>query len=114
MVMTDPLMCTIQQISAQVGPVTGRGLAGNLRQHYPALVLHGLVGLLVIANTLNIGADLGAMAAAVRLLIGGPSIVYLAFFAIVSGCLQVFSGYDPYVRFLKLPTLSPFASLATP
>jgi Mn2+/Fe2+ NRAMP family transporter len=106
-------MCAIQQISAQVGRVTGRGLAGNLRKHYAPALLHGMVGLLVIANTLNIGADLGAMAASVRLLIGGPSVLYLAAFAIVSVGLQIFVGYSHYVRFLKWLTLSLFAYVAT-
>src|SRR5579872_698129 len=66
---TYPLMCAIQLISAQIGRVTGRGLAGNMRRHYPVPLLYLLVGLLVIANTINIGADLGAMAAALRLLV---------------------------------------------
>src|ERR1700719_4210347 len=93
MVLTYPLMCAIQQISAQIGRVTGRGLAGNLRRHFPAWVLHGLVALLVIANTLNIGADLGAMAAALKLLIDGPALVYVVLFAVVSVLLQTFVHY---------------------
>ena len=75
---TYPLMCAIQEISAQIGRVTGRGLAGNLRRHYPAWLLYALVGLLVVANTINIGADLGAMAAALNLLVGGPMLLYVA------------------------------------
>src|SRR5271165_2920280 len=69
---TYPLMCAIQLISAQMGRVTGRGLAGNIHRHYPAWLLYPLIGLLVVANTINLGADLGAMAAALRLLIDGP------------------------------------------
>ena len=64
LLLTYPLMCAIQMISAQIGRVTGRGLAGNMRRHYPAPLLYVLVGLLVVANTINLGADLGAMAAA--------------------------------------------------
>ena len=79
---TYPLMCAIQLISAQIGRVTGRGLAGNMRRHYPASLLYLLVGLLVVANTINLGADLGAMAAALRLLIDGPMLLYVAGFAI--------------------------------
>jgi NRAMP (natural resistance-associated macrophage protein)-like metal ion transporter len=109
MVLTYPLMCAIQQISAQIGRVTGQGLAGNLSRHYPAWVLYSLVGLLVFANTLNIGADLGAMAAALQLLIAGPTFVYLAFFAIVSVLLQVFVHYARYVAFLKWLSISLFA-----
>ncbi|MFZ0205983.1 MAG: divalent metal cation transporter, partial [Roseiarcus sp.] len=56
---TYPLMCAIQLISAQIGRVTGRGLAGNIRRHYPLALLYPLVGLLVVANTINLGADLG-------------------------------------------------------
>src|ERR1700748_1386702 len=63
-----PLMCAIQEISARIGRVTGRGIAGNLRQHYPTFVLNSIVCLLLIANTINMGADLGAMAAALKLL----------------------------------------------
>src|ERR1700744_6151719 len=58
-----PLMCAIQEISARIGRVTGRGIAGNLAQHYPKPVLGAIVLLLLVANTINLGADLGAMAA---------------------------------------------------
>ena len=80
---TYPLMCAIQMISAQIGRVTGRGLAGNMRRHYPAWLLYPIVVLLVVANTINIGADLGAMGAALNLLIAGPVLLYVAVFAIV-------------------------------
>ncbi|MBW4021892.1 MAG: divalent metal cation transporter [Proteobacteria bacterium] len=113
LVLTYPLMCAIQQISAEIGRVTGRGLAGNLRRHYPAWLLHGIVALLIVANTINIGADLGAMAAAVRLLIGGPLLVYVAGFALLSVLLEVFVRYSRYVSVLKWLTLSLFAYVAT-
>jgi NRAMP (natural resistance-associated macrophage protein)-like metal ion transporter len=71
LLLTYPLMCAIQMISAQVGCVTGKGLAGNMRRHYPAIVVYPLIAFLLIANIINIGADLGAMAAALRLLIEG-------------------------------------------
>ena len=74
LLLTYPLMCAIQMISAQIGRVTGRGLAGNMRRHYPAPLLYVLIGLLIVANTINIGADLGAMAAALRLLVAGPAL----------------------------------------
>src|SRR5476651_2197517 len=54
LLLTYPLMCAIQLISAQIGRVTGKGLAGNMRSHYPASLLYGLLGLLIIANTINI------------------------------------------------------------
>src|ERR1700761_1592469 len=65
-----PLMCAIQEISARIGRVTGRGIAGNLKQHYPAALVYGLVLVLLVANTINLGADLGAMGAALQLVIG--------------------------------------------
>src|SRR5579864_4267814 len=72
MLFTWPLMAAIQEISARIGRVTGKGIAANLREHYPAPLLHGIVALLVTANFINLGADLGAMGDALRLLIGGP------------------------------------------
>ncbi len=108
LVFSWPLMCAIQEISARIGRVTGRGLAGNVKRHYPAAILYGLVGLLLIANTINLGADLGAMAAAMKLVIGGPSLVYVALFGVVSVLLEVFVRYSRYVAVLKWLTLSLF------
>ncbi len=94
-------MCAIQLISAEVGRVTGRGLAGNLRRHYPAWLLYPLVGLLVVANTINLGADLGAMAAALHLLVAGPILLYIAAFAIVTVLAEVFMTYARYASVLR-------------
>jgi NRAMP (natural resistance-associated macrophage protein)-like metal ion transporter len=110
---TYPLMCAIQLISAHVGRVTGRGLAGNMRRHYPAPLLYLLVGLLVVANTINIGADLGAMAAALHLLVDGPVLVYVVGFAVVTVLLEVVVRYSRYVSVLRWLTLSLFAYVAT-
>jgi NRAMP (natural resistance-associated macrophage protein)-like metal ion transporter len=107
-----PLMCAIQEISARIGRVTGRGLAGNLKQHYPRAILAVIVPLLVIANVINIGADLGAMAAALQLLIGGPAFAYVALFAVLSVLLEIFLRYSRYVSVLKWLTLSLFAYVA--
>jgi NRAMP (natural resistance-associated macrophage protein)-like metal ion transporter len=106
---TYPLMVGIQLVSARIGRVSGYGLAGNMRRIYPASILYGLVGLLLVANTINIGADIGAMADALALLIGGPRHAYIA--AIGVGCivLQVFFSYARYVRVLKWLTLSLFS-----
>ena len=106
-------MCAIQMISAQIGRVTGRGLAGNMRRHYPAPLLYPLDRLLLVANTINIGADLGAMAAALRLLIAGPQLVYVAAFAIVTVLLEVFMRYSRYAVGPEWLTLSLFAYVAT-
>ena len=104
-----PLMCAIQEISARIGRVTGRGIAGNLKKHYPVGVVYSLVGLLLVANTINLGADLGAMAAALKLVIGGPQLVYVALFGVVSVVLEIFVRYSRYVSVLKWLTLSLFA-----
>jgi NRAMP (natural resistance-associated macrophage protein)-like metal ion transporter len=113
LVLTYPLMCAIQLISAQIGRVTGRGLAGNMRRHYPVPLLYVLVGLLVIANTINIGADLGAMAAALALLIDGPMLAYVVVFGAVTVLLEVFVRYTRYVSVLRWLTLSLFAYVGT-
>jgi NRAMP (natural resistance-associated macrophage protein)-like metal ion transporter len=94
-----PLMCAIQEISARIGRFTGRGLAGNLKRHYPRPVLAGIVVLLLTANVINLGADLGAMAAGLRLVVGGPELLYVALFGAVSAALQVFVPYARYVFF---------------
>ncbi|HVY33762.1 MAG TPA: divalent metal cation transporter, partial [Caulobacteraceae bacterium] len=107
-----PLMCAIQEISARIGRVTGRGLAGNLSRHYPKPLVWTLVSLLVAANTLNLGADRGAMAAALKLLVGGPILLFVAGFAVVTATLEVFLRYSRYVSILKWLTLSLFAYVA--
>ena len=80
-----------------------------MRRHYPAPLLYVLVGLLVVANTINIGADLGAMAAALRLLVSGPTLLYVAAFAAVTVLLEVFMRYARYASVLRWLTLSLFA-----
>jgi Mn2+/Fe2+ NRAMP family transporter len=106
MLLTYPLMIAIQEISARIGRTTGHGIAGNLARHYPNWLLQVIVALLFVANTINIGADLCAMADATKLLIGGPSMVYVVLFAAI--CLGgiVFVHYDRYALFLKWMTLS--------
>ncbi len=96
-----PLMVAIQEISARMGRVTGQGIAGNIRAHYSRWLLYAIVGLLLLANTINLGSDLGAMAAALKLLIGGPAGLYVAGFAIGCTWLEVFSRYQRYVSILK-------------
>jgi NRAMP (natural resistance-associated macrophage protein)-like metal ion transporter len=112
LLLTYPLMVAIQLISAQIGRVTGRGLAGNMRRHLPATLLYPLVGLLVVANTINLGADLGAMAAALHLLIDGPMLIYVAGFAVVTVLAEVFIRYSRYASVLRWLTLSLFAYVA--
>lgn len=112
-VFTYPLMVAIQMISARIGQVTGHGLATNIRRHYPAWLLYGLVSLLLVANTINIAADIAAMADALRLLVGGPAHWYVVMFGALSIALQVFIPYTRYVRILKWLTLSLLAYVAT-
>jgi Mn2+/Fe2+ NRAMP family transporter len=96
-----PLMATIQEISARIGRVTGLGIAGNLRRHYSAWLSGSIVLLLLIANLINLGADLGAMGAALTLMIGGPALLYVVLFAMLSAGPQIFTRYARYVSILK-------------
>ena len=109
MLFSWPLMCAIQEISARIGRVTGRGIAGNLKKHYPNPVVYSIVFLLVVANVINIGADLGAMGASLRLLIGGNQLFYVAAFGVITVVLEIFSRYSRSVSILKWLTLSLFA-----
>ena len=113
MLFTYPLIASIQQISARIGRTTGKGIAGNLRQHYPNWLLQGIVALLFDANTINIGADLGAMAGALGLLIGGPRLIYVIAFGSLCAILEVFMAYARYVAVLKWLTLALFAYFGT-
>ncbi|WP_414476286.1 NRAMP family divalent metal transporter [Microvirga sp. M2] len=110
---TFPLMAAVQMISARVGRTTGRGLAGNLRKHYPNWLLQSIVLLLLTANIINIGADLGAMADATRLVFGGPHLLYVLLFGTVAIALQVFLQYTRYVAVLKWLALVLLAYVAT-
>ena len=113
MLFTFPLMAAIQEISARIGRVTGQGIAGNIRAHYPAWLLRTIVGLLLVANTLNLGADLGAMADALALLIHGPVHLYVIGFAVGCVLLEVYSRYENYVTVLKWSCLFLFAYVGT-
>jgi NRAMP (natural resistance-associated macrophage protein)-like metal ion transporter len=110
---TYPLMVGIQVVSARIGRVSGHGLATNMRRHYPAWLLYGVVGLLLVANTINIAADISAMGEALRLIVGGPARAYAVGFGLVSLLLQVFIPYRRYVRLLKWLTLALLAYVAT-
>ena len=112
MLFSWPLMCAIQEISARIGRVTGRGIAGNLKHHYPRGIGYAIVLLVVIANVINLGADLGAMGAGLKLLIGGPDLLYVAGFGVVTVLLETFSRYSRYVSVLKWLTVSLFAYVA--
>ncbi|MCE3606043.1 divalent metal cation transporter [Massilia sp. P8910] len=110
---TYPLMVGIQIVSAQIGRVSGKGLAGNLRAHFPAGLVYAVVALLLAANTINIAADVSAMGEAMNLIAGGSAHWYAALFGVVSLLLQVFIPYTRYVRILKWLTLALLAYVAT-
>src|SRR6202048_1005043 len=112
MLLTFPLIAAIPEICGRVGLVTGQGISGKIRQHYSATLLNVVVALLFIANTINVAADLGAMADATKLLIGGPGIVYVVLFGVTSVVAQIFLDYKRYVSVLKWLTLSLFAYVA--
>ena len=113
MLFTYPLMAVTQEISGRIGRTTGVGIAGNIRKYYPGWLLQTIVVLLFLANTVNIGADLGAMGDAAALLIGGPHLAYVVLFAGVCATLQIFVEYDRYVSVLKWLTLALFAYFGT-
>jgi NRAMP (natural resistance-associated macrophage protein)-like metal ion transporter len=104
--LTYPLMVGIQMVSARLGCITGRGLAANVKTVFPRSVLYGIVGLLLIANTINIAADIAAMGEALRLLLGGSAHLYSVGFGVLCLGLQVFLRYASYVRYLKWLTLA--------
>ena len=111
-VLTLPLMIAIQTVSARIGHVTRQGLAANIKTHFPRSVLRAVVAMLLVANTLNLAADLAAMAEALRLLVGGSVHLYAAGCGLLSLVLQVFLPYQRYVRWLKWMTLALLAYVA--
>ena len=108
-VLSFPLMVVIQQVAAEIGRVTGGGIAQNLRRHYPRPLLWTMVSLLLIANVINLGADLSAMGAALVLLIGGNAAFYTLLFGVLCVLLEVTLSYPRYASILKWTTLSLFA-----
>jgi NRAMP (natural resistance-associated macrophage protein)-like metal ion transporter len=113
MILTYPLMSAVQMISARIGRVTGHGLAGNLVRHYPAWLANVLVLLLLAANTINIGADLGAMADATALVTGLPAAGFLLAFAAFCATAEVVMRYQAYARVLKWLTLALLSYVVT-
>jgi NRAMP (natural resistance-associated macrophage protein)-like metal ion transporter len=113
MLFSYPLMCAVQEISGRIGRVTGRGIAGNIRLYYSPWLLYPLVILLVLANTFNIGADIGAMGEALKLLIGGNALLYACAFAALCVILQTLVPYAKYSVYLKWLTPVLFSYVAT-
>ena len=109
MLFSFPLMAVIQAVSARIGCVTGFGIAQNLRRHYSPWLLRSVVLLLLIANVINLGADLGAMGAALGLLAGGPKLLYAVLFGVICILLEAYISYARYAAVLKWATLTLFA-----
>jgi NRAMP (natural resistance-associated macrophage protein)-like metal ion transporter len=108
-----PLMVAIQIVSARIGRTTGAGIAGNLRKFCPTWLVYTSIVLLLVANVINIGADIGAMGASLQLLVGGPKIFYVVIFGVVCAIAQIFLAYKRYVAVLKWLSIALFAYVAT-
>src|SRR6267378_2464228 len=107
--LTFPLMASVQNICSRIGLISGTGLAGILREHYPRWVLYPAVALVFVANVVNIGADLGAIADAAGIIVG-TAIQWLVIpIALVLLAVQVFAGYKQIERVFKFLTLALFA-----
>jgi NRAMP (natural resistance-associated macrophage protein)-like metal ion transporter len=106
MVLTYPLMVGIQLVSARIGWATGLGLSANIRRNFPRPVLYAIVAMLLVANTINVAADIAAMGEALRLVIGGSAHYYAIMFGVVCLILQVRLSYRDYVSYLKWLTLA--------
>lgn len=113
LVLTYPLMVAIQIISARVGRTTGHGIAGNIARSYPRWVAFAVTVPLLVANVINIGADLGAMGDALKMLVGGPAHIYVVVFGAICIGLQVLLEYKRYVAVLKWLSLVLLAYVAT-
>lgn len=96
-----PLMTAIQEACARIGAVTGKGIASIVRENYSKKILYAVVLLVVIANTINIGADIGAMAAAAQLVIPLPFALLMLFFTFITLVLEIFTSYSTYSKYLK-------------
>jgi len=108
-----PFMTVMQEMCGRIGLVTGKGLAGVIRHHYAKPLLFGAVMLLLIANSINIGANLGAMASAVRLLVDAPFVFLLLLITVITLILEIFVTYRVYARYLKYLAFALLAYVAT-
>jgi NRAMP (natural resistance-associated macrophage protein)-like metal ion transporter len=111
---TFPFMVVVQEMCARLGLATGRGLAGNIRIHYPRWAMYGCALLLFVANTFNIGADLGAMAKGVQLFAPRFHFTLLVlFFTLFMLLVQIYTPYERYARYLKWLVLVLFSYVIT-
>ena len=103
------MQAAVQEICARIALQTGRGLAANIRKYDPKPILYFYVFILFIANTISLGADLGAMAASAQLLFGWPVLLWLAVMTILTAMLEIFIPYKEYAKVLRILTLTLFA-----
>ena len=108
-----PFMVVIQEMCGRIGLVTGKGLEGVIKTHYSKPILYVATSMLVITNTVNIGADLGAMATSAKMLVGLPTIFWLCLITLVILFLEIFVNYKTYSKILKYLALSLFAYVLT-
>lgn len=101
-----PLMVAVQEASARIGAVKGKGIAAVIKDYFGKPVLYLVIFLILVANTINLGVDLGAMAASANLLLPLPSIIYILFFALIILFLEIFASYHSYAKVLKWLSLS--------
>jgi NRAMP (natural resistance-associated macrophage protein)-like metal ion transporter len=108
-----PLLIAVQEACARIGAVTGKGLAALIKEHYSAHVLYAAVSIILITNTVNIGADIGAMAEAIRLIVPIPFIILVLGTAFITIALEIFSSYRTYSKYLKALSAIAFVYLLT-
>lgn len=111
--LTYPLMVMVPEISARIGRTTGQGIAGNTRQHYRPWVAQSAIALMLIANVINLAADLGAMGDMGNLVIGGPLWPYVVACGLVCIAMQVVLRYARYASVMKWLTLALLAYFGT-
>src|SRR5579862_9105974 len=103
-----PLMTIVQEICGRIGMTTGLGLSGIIKRYYPKWILYTSVFILFLANTINIGADLGAMASSMQLIIKLPFVLLVILITATTILLEIFISYPTYARILKYLTFSLF------
>ncbi|MEK7182693.1 MAG: divalent metal cation transporter [Patescibacteria group bacterium] len=111
--LTFPFMAVIQEMCARIGLVTGHGLVGTMKKHYPRVFIVFIAALVVVANTINIGADIAGMAASIRLFVPLPSLLIAALFAVLIIAFMIYFPYRVLANIFKWLTLALFAYIIT-
>jgi Mn2+/Fe2+ NRAMP family transporter len=108
-----PMLVAVQEACARIGAGTGKGIAAVVKEHYSKTVLYAMLVLVVVANTINLGADLGAMGAAAQLIVPVNFTVLVLFFTVAILILEIFTDYKTYARILKWLSISLFSYVLT-